>query len=199
MKNELSPGNWGGHEVDDGCNFVGFLPIGIRGSLSRTFSLEAGVLAMRAREVIDSQRNKETITSGTIDPRKLPLGSVLVITAESLSIARKITSERGRLLWCLSLGLKQSNYPWGEPKYDLKTYPAIVAPVERYREIPIQGLLTFGASVLRRSNFARVDGYPRTEAMDVGVIKHGKYMDKLQANDRQSISRITEVQLYLPR
>jgi hypothetical protein len=194
----LSSEYWNHHSITDGCMPEGYRPTDWR-RLLKNFPEQTEAAK---NFVLNRPQGGEVITSGLVDPSTLPLGTILEIEEEALIAGRLEANHRERLMWALTLGLKNSNFDWERPKYKRDTDIGVVTHLERHRETPIRGLVTFDEDLMRRGlkmnprSRMHLTGIPHTSVIRIGQVEHHKRFASLQADDHQVIKRVLQVTIH---
>lgn len=194
-ENKFSKEYWDGHSLTDGCVPTGFRPFSWRFVLSNYSAQEEAV----KKFVLSSHSRGQMIESGMVDPASLPVGTIVRVEQETL-MAERVRSNRGLWIAVLTVGIKNTNFPWAKPSYHRDWDIGVVSDVERLREEPIRGLVTFNeesaqyAAVAPR--FSYLTGHPNTPVINIGQVQHSKLMERLQANDRQVLRRVIRVEMF---
>ena len=195
---KLSPGYWDQHSITDGCMPVGYRPSDWR----RLLKNYPEQLAIAKNFTTNRPKGGKVLTSGLVDPSHYELGTILEIEEEYLAAGRNVNNIHDKLFWVLTLGLKNTNFDWEKPRYNKDIDICIVTDLERHREKPIRGLISFDEKLLRRGMklYPRhpmpTSAIPKTDLIQIGQVEHNKFFDRLQANDHQTIQRTLKVTVH---
>jgi hypothetical protein len=192
-ENKYSKEYWDGHSITDGCEPLGFMIASWR-LINYPEQAEAA-----KKFKLGQPPSGNLITSGRVNPADLPLGTILMFEEEALSAGR-VNNSAEKLLAVATLGFVNTKLPWAPPRYDHDWSIGVVADIERFREDPIRGLVTFDdksvVQAISNDRYNLLIPHPISEVLDIGQVKHLKLMEKLQANDHQVIKRITQVEIF---
>lgn len=190
--------DWDGHSIEDGCRGGGTLPFSL--SLLVPDNFKSQEFALKGFLVARTEIVRQTLGLGDkFDPRDLREGSIVRIEQDILR-AERVPSSLQKLRWAFTFGLWEPNQPWADPEYRQSTEFGVVGIVNRFREEPIQGLVTFDRERARAHQFLGEAylfprGHAKPAVLEVGRVNHVKLFNSVSLDDTQFLSRVTRIQL----